>query len=97
MDNKQNNNLSESELVNSSQPKQIESYKKFLPEHDKKLEILHFNDVYNIEEKEQKGPIIAGAARFISAFNQYNSKGKLVIFSGDLFFPSNMSIYYDGK
>ena len=57
------------------------------------LEILHFNDVYNIEEKsgDANGPdkIRAGAARFVTAFDEYNSKDKLVLFSGDLFFPSN--------
>ena len=40
--------------------------------------------------------MIAGASRFVSAFDAYNSKEKLVLFSGDLFFPSNLSIYYDG-
>ena len=60
------------------------------------LEILHFNDVYNIEEKQggdENNKIRAGAARFVSAFDQYNSKDKLVLFSGDLFFPSNRKFY----
>ena len=44
----------------------IEFYKEFLPKHNKKLEILHFNDVYNIEER-KSGHIKAGAARFVTA------------------------------
>ena len=60
---------------------------------------MHFNDVYNIEEKSGDGNkpdrIRAGAARFVSAFDQYNSKEKLVLFSGDLFFPSNRKFKTD--
>ena len=33
-----------------SHVKGIEWYKEFLPKHTKSLEIIHFNDVYNIEE-----------------------------------------------
>ena len=33
----------------------------------------------------------------MSAFDKYNSKSKLVIFSGDLFFPSNLSTFYEGE
>ena len=39
---------------------------------------------------------MAGAARFVEAFKQYRSKEKLVLFSGDLFFPSNLSTFYAG-
>lgn len=69
----------------------IEFYKKHLPKHSHKLEILHFNDVYDIEERPVVGQdsIVAGAARFVRAFELYNCKEKLVLFSGDLFFPSN--------
>ena len=70
----------------------IEWYKSFEPKHSKKLEILQFNDVYNIDEKQNNGGeglnIKAGSARFIEAFNQYGSDKKLVSFSGDLFSPS---------
>jgi len=72
----------------------IEYYKENLPTFNRKLEIIHFNDVYNIETNE-KG--LGGAARFVTAFDKYNSKNKLVIFSGDLFFPSNLSTYYEGE
>lgn len=59
------------------------------------IEILHFNDVYNLEGKQaDKTPVnddwevMASAGRFKTAFDVYNSKEKLVVFSGDLFFPS---------
>ena len=70
----------------------MEQYKQFLPKHNKKLEILHFNDVYNIENK-----TIGSAARFKTAFDLYDSKNKLVIFSGDLFFPSMLSTLFEGE
>ena len=47
----------------------IEWYKSNLPKSEKKLEILHFNDVYNLEERTDGNPIIAGAARFVTAFD----------------------------
>lgn len=81
----------------------MEWYAKFLPSHSKKLEILHFNDVYNIEERSKKAgvdvedQIMAGVARFKRAFDLYRSNGKLVIFSGDLFFPSNLSTHFNGE
>lgn len=58
------------------------------------LDIIHFNDVYNIDERQideknsSDRDIVAGAARFARALHMYNSPEKLVIFSGDLFFPS---------
>ena len=61
------------------------------------LEILHFNDVYNIEERVTDEPIKAGAARFVTALDEYRSAEKLVLFSGDLFYPSNLSNFYKGK
>ena len=56
----------------------------------KTLKILHFNDVYNIDGE-------PGVAKFKTAFDHYNSSEALVIFSGDLFFPSFLSTVYDGK
>ena len=75
----------------------VDLYKSFLPKHEKLLEIIHFNDVYNIEERDDDGPIRAGVARFVSAFDAYKSKEKLVIFSGDLFFPSNLGTIFEGE
>ena len=69
----------------------LEWYTRFLPPHDKKLEIIHFNDVYDIEGRQPTmdfEDVVAGAPRFKRAFDLYRSKEKLVIFSGDLFFPS---------
>ena len=59
--------------------------------------MLHFNDVYNIEERatgdaKQKidaNQVVAGASRFVYAFDRLNSRRKLVLFSGDLFSPSH--------
>jgi len=38
-----------------------------------------------------------GVARFTNALTVYNSKEKLVAFSGDLFFPSRMSTLFEGE
>ena len=70
--------------------------------HTWKLEILHFNDVYDIEAKMTGGSIATvkeagGAARFKTAFDCYDSAEKLVVFSGDLVSPSLMSCYYEGN
>jgi 5'-nucleotidase len=68
------------------------------------LEILHFNDVYDIEERVKKpkdgssgAQIFAGAARFVTAMEQHGSKTKLVLFSGDLFNPSTLSTFFKGS
>ena len=52
----------------------------------KKLTILHFNDVYNLEEK-KKEPV-GGVARFKTALQSFNHLDPLILFSGDLFLPS---------
>ena len=67
-----------------------------------RLEMLHFNDVYNIEERAQSTSdrskkidpkqVVAGASRFVSAFDQRDSAKKLVLFSGDLFSPSHCKL-----
>ena len=72
----------------------------------KKLEILQFNDVYNVDERDEetKGEldpmalrIKAGIARFVNAMKVYRCKHKVVAFSGDLFFPSRMSTLFHGE
>ena len=80
-----------------NKPKSIEFYKQFLPKHDKMIEILHFNDVYNLEEQTTNSGQIKSMARFATAFEQYRSIEKLTLFSGDLFYPSNLSTFYDGE
>ena len=57
------------------------------------LVILHFNDVYNIDEQ-QKEPV-GGAARFASMIKSLNDP--LVLFSGDAFNPSTLSTVTKGK
>ena len=64
------------------------------------LQVLHFNDVYNIEEKQlaagakpSDGPFVAGgASRFVTAFKEHGKDEKLVLFSGDLFSPSHCKL-----
>ena len=61
------------------------------------LKILHFNDVYDIEEnkskpgateEDERTQIKAGASRFLTAWKQHDMRNKLCLFSGDLFSPS---------
>ncbi len=52
----------------------------------KLISILHFNDVYNIEEK--KVEPFGGVARFKTALESFRGLDPLVLFSGDLFQPS---------
>ena len=73
------------------------------------LFIVHFNDVYNIEER-KKHPC-GGAARFLTCINKYRerclaaideeddckSSLPLVLFSGDAFSPSVMSTILKGS
>ncbi|KAG2499914.1 hypothetical protein HYH03_002202 [Edaphochlamys debaryana] len=63
----------------------------------RKLTILHFNDVYNIEEqaREPKG----GAARLAGKVKEVKASGAnpLVLFSGDAYNPSLMSTMTLGK
>ncbi len=49
------------------------------------LNIIHFNDVYDIEPDNDKG----GAARFYTALQKYNDPKPLIFFSGDVFSPSH--------
>ena len=50
------------------------------------ITILHFNDVYNVESREQEP--IGGAARFLTAMNSYDHLSPMILFSGDIFAPS---------
>lgn len=49
--------------------------------------IIHFNDVYNIEER-QKEPV-GGASRFKTRLDSLQELRPLVLFSGDALNPSN--------
>ena len=50
------------------------------------ISILHFNDVYNVEE--QSSEPVAGAARFKTALQSFKDKDPLILFSGDILAPS---------
>jgi hypothetical protein len=55
---------------------------------NKRLRILHFNDVYNIEESKDEPK--AGASRFSTALKMFQREEPcLVLFSGDAFSPSS--------
>lgn len=55
------------------------------------LRIIHFNDVYNIEESENEP--VGGAARFSTVVKQLQKEGPcLTVFSGDAFSPSKCKI-----
>ena len=51
------------------------------------ITIVHFNDVYNIEER-HKEPV-GGAARFKSQIDSLRHLEPLILFSGDALNPSN--------
>lgn len=46
--------------------------------------------------KDDMKTVVGGVSRFKTAFDQYGSKDKLVLFSGDLFFPSSLSTIFEG-
>jgi 5'-nucleotidase len=69
----------------------------------RQLTILHFNDVYNIDVSSKQEPV-GGAARFVhavkqqkQAIQQETGHEPLVLFSGDCFNPSLMSVSTLGK
>ena len=54
---------------------------------DKKLRIIHFNDVYNIEGTQEEP--LGGAARFYTIVKELQKNhNHLLVFSGDAFSPS---------
>ena len=59
------------------------------------LIILHFNDVYNLEEGQEEP--VGGVARFKTALDSFSELEPLILFSGDLFQPSLMSTMYKGE
>ena len=70
----------------------------------KKLRILHFNDVYNVTPS-SRGDVCGGAARFVHLVNSFRPGGDnhdstfgspLIFFSGDAFNPSMMSTVTKG-
>lgn len=65
------------------------------------MKILHFNDVYDIEDRKSlldSKNCMAGAARFVTAMREHNpSQDKLVFFCGDYFSPNYLSAELNGK
>ena len=58
---------------------------------EKKLTIIHFNDVYNIDERSDEP--IGGAARFQTVLNYLKEENpSLVLFSGDALSPSTSNL-----
>jgi 2',3'-cyclic-nucleotide 2'-phosphodiesterase (5'-nucleotidase family) len=63
-----------------------------------RLNIIHFNDVYNIESRETDP--VGGAPRFITAIESVIKKSvdpTIVLFSGDAISPSSISMLVKGK
>ena len=64
-----------------------------IKENRKKLNIIHFNDVYNIESRDVEP--VGGSARFITAIEDLMSRNEptLVLFSGDAISPSSSKTF----
>lgn len=62
----------------------------------KTLTVLHYNDVYNIDQNTTTEPI-GGAARFCTAVKSFQHLNPLVLFSGDAFNPSMLSTFTQGE
>ncbi|CAI2363335.1 unnamed protein product [Moneuplotes crassus] len=80
--------------VERQEGKKEEEVKGGCKEH-KTFHLIHFNDVYNINEKDTEP--VGGAARFITAVEKYKDLNPLVLFSGDIFAPSKLSQTMKGK
>uniref|UniRef100_T1KNP1 5'-Nucleotidase C-terminal domain-containing protein n=1 Tax=Tetranychus urticae TaxID=32264 RepID=T1KNP1_TETUR len=59
------------------------------------ITILHFNDVYNVDEHNVEP--IGGAARFVSALQSTRTQSTLTLFSGDCLGPSLLSTFTKGS
>ena len=55
----------------------------------RRLVILHFNDVYDVSEDR--------AARFVSTVRSFADREPLILFSGDCYSPSLMSVITKGS
>ena len=65
---------------------------------EKELKIFHFNDVYEIEASNMEP--VGGASRFVTEckrFKKDNETNGIILFSGDLFSPSTLSVLYKGE
>ena len=74
------------------------SRKSFSKMEPKKFTILHFNDVYEIQEDESPhSGILGGVARFNTLVHSHDHLNPLIFFSGDLWSPSKLSVLFEGK
>ena len=76
--------------VNQIESKEIDPHPK---EANKTITIIHFNDVYNIEARDQEP--VGGAARFVTKVKEYANEDPLVFFSGDCLNPSLSKLLFD--
>jgi len=60
-----------------------------------KITLVHFNDVYNIESREEEP--VGGAARFTTAVRRLADRDPLILFCGDALNPSLMSTVTNGR
>ncbi|XP_026333731.1 snake venom 5'-nucleotidase-like isoform X2 [Hyposmocoma kahamanoa] len=58
--------------------------------------IIHYNDVYNIEQTTNTEPV-GGALRFSTAVKAMQHLNPLILFSGDAFSPSMLSTFTKGE
>ncbi|XP_050442414.1 mannosylglucosyl-3-phosphoglycerate phosphatase isoform X2 [Adelges cooleyi] len=59
------------------------------------LVILHFNDVYNVEARDQEP--CGGASRFSTMIKSFAHLQPMILFSGDVFSPSMLSTFTKGE
>ena len=63
----------------------------------KQFSFIHFNDVYNIScSQKSSTKIVGGASRFVKLIKNLKNEYKncLVLFSGDVYSPSESIIFY---
>ncbi|XP_064119235.1 mannosylglucosyl-3-phosphoglycerate phosphatase-like isoform X5 [Macrobrachium nipponense] len=62
---------------------------------DPSIVILHFNDIYNVEEQNREPR--SGAPRFKTALKSFQEQDPLILFSGDILAPSITSTFTKGE
>ena len=76
--------------LNQMEAKEMHPHSK---EANRTITIIHFNDVYNIEARDQEP--VGGAARFVTKVKEYANEDPLVLFSGDCLNPSLSKSLFD--
>ena len=62
------------------------------PSQQNSLSIIHFNDTYNILERDEEP--VGGVSRFVTALRAYDYLNPLILFSGDIFSPSSRNFSF---